>query len=277
MDTDITKTFPKFKRPLTKKAKWYLEQHSSVNDAFNFARFEDRATLNSLYDAGVNINCDIDAPNKLNMFNWSITAHGACNPYFLELMFKYGRKDIETDGQKVFEMACAYGDTRHIEIFMSRQKEYEWDLYECMKSAVMRGNVSNLHHLLLYKQPTKEEKCELWDYECGNFSANTKMLLYMYQFWGCDTITKEKLTEIIPRHFCDVLIFFVRLYLEKNEPFTITTDIVQNILGSTDDRMIKLQYLIEKGFEVEQYDNIKNTPEEELPKPSKRRYYSYAY
>jgi len=61
-----------------------------------------------------------------------------------------------------------------------------------------------------------------------------------------NTTEEEKLIETIQHHFCDVLIVLIWLYLEKNEPFTITTEIVQNIIQGIDDRMIKLKY----------YDNI---------------------
>ena len=50
-----------------------------------------------------------------------------------------------------------------------------------------------------------------------------------------NTTEEEKLIETIQHHFCDVLIVLIWLYLEKNEPFTITTEIVQNIIQGIDD------------------------------------------
>lgn len=266
--------FPKYKRPLTAKAKWYLEQYPNVNEAFNRAKFDDNDTISSLCDQGVDINFDVNAPNKHNMFHWSVTAHGSCNPYFLKLMFMKGRTDIRTDGQNVFEMSCAFGDSRHINVFMCNQDEYKFDVFLGMRSAVMHRNRDNLHHLLIFKKPTKDEVSELWDLVCTGFSATVPLILYFDEFFGC-TITKEKLIESMPQHFYETSITLIVLYLgvKGNEPFKIDVNLVQLILTGTDDRLLKLNYLNNKGFEVEEFENIKNTPENELPKASMRRYY----
>lgn len=279
MIEEILKNTQKIKRQPTDKAKWYMNQYSNINEAFKEARFEGKSTLDSIYREGVDINFDVDIPNKLNMFHCSVTAHGACDPYFLELMFKHGRKDLISDGQNVFEMACAYGDTRHVDVFAKKQEKYKWDLFKCMKATIIwRSNISNLHHLCLYYQPSKEQINELWDSACGGFSSDKDMLLYMYQFFECVRITKEKLIDVMPHHFIETLIVLVCVYLgEENKPFMITTDLVQKILQGTNDRMVKLAFLNEKGFEIEYYDNIKMTPETELPKASCRRFYESAY
>jgi len=265
----------KIPKPLTPKAKWYIDRYPDINKAFNEARCEDPYTLNSLYAEGVDINYDISASNKCNMFNCSITAHTVCNPYFLELMFKHRRKDIYTDGQKVFEMACAFGDAHHIAIFVKYRDEYKIDIILGMRSAVSHRNRDNLHHLLIYQSPKKEEISELWDIACG-FSSDVPMLLYMIKFFEC-TITEEKLIECMPYNFYETFTVLINLYLREGKPFNITTEILQNILKGTNDRMIKLDFLSEKGFEIEYLENIKNTDENELPKPSMSRYYTNAF
>lgn len=261
------------KRPniITDKAKFYLDKYPEVNEAFNHAKTEDRSTLESIYRQGVDINYDLNAPNKLNMFNWSITAHQVCSPYFLEAMFNYGRKDIATDGQHVFEHACRFGDSRHIAIFMKHRDTYKIDIFQGMRSAVSGRNRDNLHYLTLYKRLSKEEVSILWDLACG-FSCTVPVLLYMSEWVGC-IVTKEKLIEHMPTLFFESFSVFVSLYLfSKGEPFEIEKDMVNKIIKGTDDRILKLHFLEGAGFKVENFEEIKNTPEKDLPKASCSRY-----
>lgn len=266
------------KRPniITDKAKFYLDKYPNVNDAFNHAKTEDRVTLESIYRQGVDINYDLDAPNKLNMFNWSITAHKVCSPYFLEMMFKYSRKDIATDGQKVFEFACEFGDSRHIAIFIKYKDTYKIDIFQGMRSAVLGRNRDNLHHLIIYERPSKKEVSILWDLACG-FSCTVPMLMYMTEWFGC-IVTKEQLMERMPYLFFDEFGLFVSLYLyNKGEVFEIEKDMVDKIIKGTDDRILKLNFLEGAGFKVENFEEVVGTPEKDLPKASCRRYCTLAY
>lgn len=263
----------KYKRPPTPKAKLYLDKYPTVNEAFNRAKWEDSQTLNAIYDEGVDINYDVDAPNKLNMFSWSITAHGACDPHFLELMFTHDRSDIDCDGQKVFESACKWGDPRHIEIFMKRFRKYQWNLFEGMKSAIQQDNRTNLHHLLMYITPSDEERDKMWELATDEFISGTKTLTYMVRFFGYD-ISRDTLTSSIVHHFGNTLSIVIALYLITDTPFKITRDTIKKLLLSTHDRMYKLDILNEYGFEIEDYEKIKAEGETTLPKPSKTMYYS---
>ena len=275
---ETTKSVFLIKRPniITDKAKFYLDKYPNVNEAFSHAKTEDRVTLESIYRQGVDINYDLDAPNKMNMFNWSITAHEVCSPYFLEAMFNYGRKDIATDGQKVFEFACRFGDSRHIAIFMKYRDTYKIDIFQGMRSAVSGRNRDNLHYLTLYKRLSKEEVSILWDLACG-FSCTVPVLLYMSEWIGC-IVTKEKLIEHIPTLFFESFSVFVSLYLfSKEEPFEIEKDLVDKIIKGTDDRILKLHFLEGAGFKVENFEEIVGTPEKDLPKASCSRYCTLSY
>lgn len=265
------------KRPniITDKAKFYLDKYPNVNEAFNHAKTEDRSTLESIYKQGVDINYDLNAPNKLNMFNWSITAHEVCSPHFLEMMFKYGRKDIATDGQKVFEFACGFADSRHIDIFMKYKDTYKIDIFQGMRFAVLYRNRNNLHHLLIYERPSKEEVKILWDIVCG-FSCTVPMLVYMSEWLGC-IVTKEKLVESAPYLFFESFSVLVSLYFfSKGEPFGIEKDTVDKIIKGTDDRIPKLHFLEGAGFKVENFEEIVGTPEKDLPKASCSRYCTFS-
>jgi hypothetical protein len=242
------------KIPPTWKAQWYLDKYSDVNEAFNKAKWEDGDTLRSIYDQG---GVDVNAPNKLNMFNWSITAHGVCDPYFLELMFKHNREDIKTDGQKVFEAACEYGDTRHIEVFMKRHNEYKWDLFKGMKSTIGRDNRNNFHHLLMYKGLSDEEVTEIWNRACGEYISGVKIFEYMVCFYNC-IVTKEQLIQCMIYHFCDTLIPILKTYLKSNEPFNLDKDLIEEILTKTNDRIYKLEMLNKFGFKVDNLEEIKS-------------------
>jgi hypothetical protein len=248
---------------ITDKAKLYLDKYPDVNEAFNNAKSEDRDTLKSIYKQGVDINYDLNVP--YNMFNWSIIGNEVCSPYFLETMFKYGRKDIAIYAQKVFESACTSADSRHIAIFMKHKDTYKIDIFRGMRSALSSGNKDNLHHLMLYKRPSKEEISELWDSAC-RVPSRAYMLLYMSEWFGC-TITKEKLIENMPYIFFDVLAVLIKIYLVNNgEPFEIKKDIVDKIIKFTDDRINKLELLDVYGFKVENFEEIKNTSKN-LPEP----------
>lgn len=243
---------------ITDKAKLYLDKYPDVNEAFNNAKTEDKDTLKLIYKQGVDINYDLNAPYNINMFNWSILGDEVCNPYFLEAMFKYGRKDIAIYAQKVFESACAFADSRHIAIFMKYSDTYKINIFGGMKSAASIGNKDNLHHLMLYKRPSEEEISKLWDSAC-RVPSRAYMLLYMSEWFGC-TITKEKLIENMPYIFFDALAVLIKIYLvNKGEPFEIKKDMVDKIIEFTDDRIHKLELLDVYGFKVENFEEIKNT------------------
>jgi hypothetical protein len=266
----------KRKRPPTPKAKWYIEQYPDINEAFSHAKCEDRSTLESIYYQGVDINYDVETANKRNMFYCAVTAHGACDPHFLKMMFLHGRMDIKTDGQHVFEMVCAFGDTRHVSVFMSYHDEYKWNIFEGMRSAVLHGNRDNLHHLRIYidlYRPSDDDAAKLWNLANDGLFSRVPMLLYFITFFGC-TITKERLVECMPDHFFETFTLLTNLYLCKNEPFVISVEIVDKIIKGTDDRVYNLKFLKEKGFEIEGFEEIKNTSDKDLPKPSCTRYYT---
>lgn len=266
----------KLKMPITAKAKLFLDSNPTPNEAFDKAKWEDRQTIACIFNEGVDINYDVDKPNKLNMFNWSITAHGACDPYFLELMFKHGRSDIPTDGQKVFEAACEWGDSRHIEVFMKYDTKYRWNLFEGIKKSIRQDNVVNLHHLLMYHaRITEEERLEMWNLATGNFIHGTRTLVYMVGFYGCN-VSKETLMGSILNHFGDTLGIIIYVYLKTDKPFKITSDIVEIVLRRTHDRLYKLALLNGYGFEVEGYEKIKAEGEANLPKPEMTMYYTMA-
>ena len=263
-DSAIKNTRKRKSNVITDKAKLYLDKYPNVNEAFNNAKTEDRDTLKSIYKQGVDINYDLDAPYMVNMFNWSIFGNEVCSPCFLEAMFKYGRKDIAIYAQKVFESACAFADSRHIAIFMKHRDIYKIDIFRGMRSALLSGNKDNLHHLMLYKRPSKKEISELWDSAC-RVPSRACMLLYMSEWFGC-TITKEKLIENIPYIFFDALAVLTKIYLVNNgEPFEINKDMVDEIIKFTDDRIHKLELLDACGFKVENLEEIKNSSKN-LPK-----------
>lgn len=266
----------KGKRPLTKKAKMYIDGAKSINEAFNDAKCEDFATLNSIYNEGVDINFDVDAQNEMNMFKWSITGHNVCSPDFLELMFTKGRSDIPKLGQHLFESACERGDPRHIEVFMKRNEEYKWNLFEGMKSAVNGDNRTNFHHLLMYENLDDFQTDELWNRACGDYIHGYQVMLYMNFYFNC-TVSQERMSSCIVLRFNDTLHAMMTLYLKDNKPFKIDNDMVLKILGSTEDRISKLKLLDKYGFEIEGLEKILATDENDLPKPSCRRYITMLY
>lgn len=265
----------KLKFPLTEKTQFYLKKSPDVNRVFNMVAEEDARTIQQVFDQGVDINFDVLEPNKLNIFNWCLTAHRVCNPHFLELMFKHHRSDIPTDGQGVFESACAYGDTRHIEVFMKYQKSLDcaWNVLEGMKHTLWRDNLANFHHLFLYKSLTDEETLELFEKATSSFYMCPKIIQYLVSGLGAQ-ITKEKLVKCIETHFCETLSVLVRLYLRNGgEPFPITLDSIYKIISNTSDRIQKLEMLETVGFELEiSLEELKQR--QDLPKPSYSMYFS---
>jgi hypothetical protein len=252
------------------KALLYINKFGSIDKAFFQAKHEDSSTLNQIYREGVDINFDVDTPNKLNMFNWSVTAHGVCNPYFLEMMFLYNREDIKVDGQHVFEFSCQYGDTRHIDVFMRRYVEYKWDIFKGMKAATRGNNFANLHHLNFYYHSSPENIIELWD--LAFISQSTKIVTYITIMTDIK-VTEEDLMRNIRDSFLDMLVVILNTYLDQGgKRFKITRDIVDYILSRTDDRFYKLEYLKGHGFEVEDLGEIKSMKETDLPKCSAKRY-----
>lgn len=207
------------------------------------------------------------------MFNWSVTAPGACDPYFLECMFEYGRRDISADGQRVFETICAYGDPRHIEVFMKRHKEHNWNLFKGMKSAVNQDNRTNFHHLLMYVSVSGEEISKLWNVACGEYRHGTEVFTYMQYFYKCE-ITKEQLIKCIIHRFHDTLEPLIKQYLQSNEPFDIDKNIVNKIIKTTEDRLDELELLNNLGFKIKGYQEIKDA---KLPRASTTRYIKIPY
>ena len=302
-----------YKKPLTEKAKMYINKYPSINEAFSRAKYEDSETLESIYNEGVDINFDVNVPNGMNMFRCSINAHGVCDPHFLKMMFTHGRMDIKTDGQHVFEMVCGYGDVRHIEVFMDHYDEtgagsgndfqetssvdgvsnhegfksnidyfksasgFKWDIFAGMDKAVMTDNRTNFHHLMMYYAPLSVTELEkLWDRASGSYIHGTKTLIYMMHFLNC-TITEEKVLNSIINHFIDALAVILHVYLrDGGKPFKIAKDVVDKILSGTSDRMHKLALLSKNGFEIEGYEEIKNVDEATLPRPSCSRYVTFA-
>lgn len=270
------------KKPPTDKAKLYLNKYPTVNEAFAHARCEDRETLQSIFNEGVDIN--FDANKKINMFSWAITAHGACDPYFLELMYMHGRKDIKENVQEVFDFACGFGHSRHINVFMKHRDEYPLDIFRGMKGAVVHRNRDNLHHLLIYMHPNSEQIQELWKIAYNGFSSSPPLLLYMATFFG-SRIDREAFIESLPKHFYDTLYTLMKIYLMDNKPFEIGSLLdetaesgfsvtIDNILRGTDDGIQKLKLLHDNGFEIFGYNAIMDADPSALPKPTSRRYYT---
>jgi len=184
----------------------------------------------------------------------------------------FGREDIKTDGQHVFEMCCAFGDTRHIEVFMKRYHQYQWDIFRGMRYAVLHNNITNLHHLTMYHTPNNDELEILWDLATGGFLGGTRVSIYLMHMFEVK-IKKEKLSEKIKNYFIDMLEIMLESYLKQGgEPFKITKEMVDEILKGTDDRLYKLDLLHSMGFEVEGLEEIKKIDEKDLPKSSARRY-----
>lgn len=264
---------------LTPKAKMYIDNaKGDINLAFSKAICEDSQTLKSIYNQGVDINFDVENANKSNMFYRCITAHGVCDPYFLELMFRFEREDIDVDGQKVFDMACAYGDNRHIDIFMKRHHIYKWNVFSGMKQATNGGNLANLHHLIMFHALNDEELKILFELSS---SRDKKIITYLCCNYVI-VISKEILLGIIINSFYDDLSVIIPFYFaqKNNDPFEIDSENVKLILSGTSDRMEKLELLNQLGFKIDNYSEIKemaNKDPNSLPKTSKRRFYSMSH
>jgi hypothetical protein len=264
-----------FNYPVSRKTQFFLslpELKGDINKIFDFVAEEDTRTISQVFNQGVDINFDVDAPNKLNMFNWSITAHRVCNPYFLELMFIHKRQDIKEDGQKVFNASCHYGDTRHIDIFMKRYETYQWDLFEGMKHAIKSDNLANFYYLKLYTSLKQEQKLELFEKATSSYVTAPRIISYIHSNWNIP-ITKEKLLEVIETHFCSTLSLITKLYLiDGGKPFLITNESIQKVLERTSDRLQNLEILQLVGFELE--TSLEEISKKDLPRPGCTMYYT---
>lgn len=262
-------------KPISSKAKIYIDKaNSDINDAFSSAKFDDNETIKCIYSQGVDINFDVDSPNNLDMFSWCVTAHGACNPYFIELLFRFEREDIDKKGQDVFNMSCAYGDTRHIDVFMKRYSIYKWNIFNGLRQTVMHNNLSNLRHLTMYYMPTDEEIKELFRL-AYDFGGYPQIILYLYYNYNIK-INKEMLLDVMINQFIDTLHIMIALYIEQGEsPFDIDKNIITQILSKTSDRLQKIKLLHNLGFHIEDYDNVINQDTKTLPKPTITRHCSF--
>lgn len=265
---------------LLPKAKLYIDSdNGNINAAFVQAMCEDDATIKNIYMHGVDINFDIDNQSnansdkelKSNLFHDCINAWRVCNPYFLEMMFRFEREDIDTNGQYVFKMACAYGDNRHIDVFVNKYNIYKWDIFDGMKFAVMHNNLANLNHLIMYYTPNCKEINALFKLAYDH-SDDPKIVSYLYCKYDI-VITKEILIDVIINCFIDVLSIVLSFYSnqkhEDNQKFIIDKDIIAKVLTRTHDRFIKLKILDKYGFSVENLNEI--IANKSLPVPSKIR------
>lgn len=265
---------PKQSKYLTEKAKWYIDTCKDINKAFSRAMDQDHYTLKSIYNQGVDINYDLNAPYKSNMFYQSITANTVCSPEFLKILFKYGRKDIAKDGQHVFQMACSYGTMHHVMIFIERMGD-SLDLYKGIYYAILNGNMENLHMLTMYYpvQKIKENQGELLP-----LAKNNKVLIYL-MYYCAVRITKEILLTYLSDNFIDTFETVLKYYLydiettEKvGEIFEITPEILKNSLKTTD-RFEKFDLMVKEGFKIDDLEALKLSDKEgKLQSPCIRRY-----
>jgi hypothetical protein len=256
---------------ISDKAQWYLDKYKNINLAFEYADYEDKYTLMSIYKQGVDINFDIG--HSINMFNWSISANKCCNPYFLELLFKFERKDICEYGQKVFEMACGYATVEHIKIFLENSDKIDnFDLWKGIRCAIHHDNMENLHYLLLFYNKELNHN-EIWK-EMNSIFSNCKRVLKYFSIFYNFKITKERLIESLRDKFYDDFKITLDYYLiqQNGETFKITKDVIDQSL-KTNDRISKFKLLKTCGFEVENLDELIRLENENLlPEPSIKRY-----
>lgn len=263
---------------ITKKAKLYIDEaNGDINKAFNMARIEDSYTLKSIYNQGVDINCDIDKPNGLNMCNWSITAHGVCSTVFLEYMFRFGRKDIEKYQSSLFEMACGYATPAHIEIFIKYVDKTKLNIINGIHMAISYSNLINLHHLMLYCNLTilKENTVEI--IKLMKSVESPKICQYLVN--KCKfPITQEVILYSLTYKFYNIFEYMLSFYLDLGgKPFELTTNMVNDAMNTTD-RLDKLQLLVDNGFSGINIDELKKLEKDGLLKePSIKRYYTRKY
>lgn len=254
-------------------AKWYVDTYEGdINNAFDRARDQNYHVLYNIYSQGVDINYDIDAPNGLNMLNWSITAHGVCSPDFLIMMFKFNRKDLNEYYQKVFQSACSYATAQHLNVFIQNQDKYPLDFYLGVYYAVIQGNVETLHYLTIYYpiEKIKEKQQELL-----KIVKHPKMANYLIDYLKLD-ISREILLDVLFDEFYPVFEIFLNAYIRNNEVFEITEEIINNSLNTTD-RLYKLELMTQQGFKID-IDNLKKLEaENKLKKPCIRMVLTNAY
>lgn len=260
---------------ISKKAQLYIDEaKGDIDEAFRLAMSEDFRTLRSIYNQGVDLNYDVGKPNGLNMFNWSITAHGVCSTSFLEYMFKFERRDLEEYQQKVFEMACGYATPKHIDVFIKYVGLDKLDLFYGIWNAILNNNLINLHYLMLYYEPEKLKENAV---KLMKLVDNPSICMYLVT--KCHLpVTQEILLESLSRRFYETFKYILLSYLELGgKSFELTSDMIKEAMCTTD-RLDKLQLLVDHGFTGINIDELKKLEKDGLLKePSIRRYYTRGY
>jgi len=264
---------------ITKKAQLYIDEaKGDINEAFRLAMSEDYRTLRSIYNQGVDLNYDVGKCSGpfvgLNMFNWSITAHGVCSPEFLEYFFRFERKDIKEYQQKLFEFACSYATPKHIDIFMKYVGRDNLDIFDGVYYAILNSNLTNLHHLILFYDPTKLKENEK---KLMGLVDDPTICSYLVTQFGFQ-VSQEILLKTLENKFYETFKGILGHYLKSGgKPFELNSEMIKEAL-TTSDRFSKLELLLESGFTGIKIDELKKLEKEGILKePSIKRYYSRAW
>lgn len=248
-------------------AQLYLQKYPNPNEAFKAAEFERYEVLEELVEAGANVNFDIDAPNKMNMFHWCAVGPRRRNADFVRILIKYGRKDLLSGGQDVLNLACYWGhcDIAWELIRYGAQQKHTWNIEWAANQAIFGRQVHMLHQLLLAGLNLYEQRDKFL--ETAILADDVKIIDYIVQIVGIEP-TVEQVLYVGEHCFVDSFALILDYYLRSQKPFPITVEQRTRIAGHCHAKE-KIKLLQEHGFTVEGYEEFMAAP---APAETKRRY-----